>query len=95
MKIGSIVECVKQLPTAWNQESMPIVGRKYTIREVYVPMDRNEVYLRFEEIINPKMMYIEGFYEVCFRNIFFREIEFPPALQEEINECLTREIELV
>lgn len=83
MKIGDLVMCIDS--TKWEYEG-PVKGE---IREI-------------EGIVNiygTKFINIEGYYEltinknrVDFNSRYFRVIEFPPFIEEEIKECLTREL---
>lgn len=91
MKAGSIVECVAAIypnPGAEHYpNTLPKKGNYYTVREVAFGVG-----IRLEEIINPPCKYREGFAECAFMINAFREIEFPPSLEEEIKESLTREL---
>jgi hypothetical protein len=95
MKVGSIVECVEVPRQFLNIKSMgatiPVLKCAYTVREV--GEDQGDVFLRFEEIVNPVQSWPRGpIAEAAFGAIYFREIEFPSALEAEIKECLEREL---
>lgn len=78
MKVGSIVECVKLNQTPGCQTIVDIkVGGIYTVN--WVRQDWDGLYLGFEETLQ----------EQCYGADQFREIEFPPAIEAEINEALT------
>lgn len=91
MKVGSLVECVGisqgMLRLAGQGNTIPAVNRFYTVREIVA-----EDAILLEEIVNKKLAYSNGFLECAFEIKFFREIELLPPLEEEIKECLTREL---
>ena len=84
MKIGSIVECVGQ---SWFNNAiglsgfsaLPIKGNFYTVNYI------EDGYIGLENMPS----------EDVYRVSNFREIQFPDDLQEQIEECLTRELILV
>jgi hypothetical protein len=86
MKVGSLVECINNLNHYTNQ-----------------PLIRGEIYIvRGFDGHGSKGIYLEGIYndifmgaEVSYDIGRFREIKFPPNMEAEIKECLTKEIELV
>lgn len=91
MKVGSIVECVSNFTqSAIFGESYPVAGKTYTVREIVV---YEIISIKLEEIVNPSFQYNTRFTECSFNIEKFREIEFPPALEAEIKECLTREFQ--
>lgn len=88
MKVGSIVVAVG-LP-AVHEITRPdhgiIVGNHYVVNWIGVAhFNHSLVRIGFEE--TPQ--------DIAYAPEFFREIEFPDDLQEEIKECLTREFESV
>lgn len=80
MKIGSIVECVsvKLRRTPQEGEIYPRLWQILTVRGV----DYNG--LVFEEIHNRPRLYNQGYCELHFSIDRFREIQFPPSLESEI-----------
>lgn len=85
MRVGSLVECVKQFvshPT--YGEKFPVLGKVYTVRDIVM---YNEASLLLEEIVNPKYLYQQGVTECCFFIDNFREL-LPPIsnIEEHINE---------
>tara|TARA_R100000781_G_scaffold113591_1_gene82414 strand:+ start:13677 stop:13958 length:282 start_codon:yes stop_codon:yes gene_type:complete len=73
-KIGQKVVCVEKLEFYQLEFDLgvryPVVGEIYTIRNFY------KGYLRFVEIVNPKINYIEGFNEVAFIPDKFRPLDY-------------------
>lgn len=101
MKIGSLVECIKEvLPKGGNElqtnERKPIKGKIYTIREIKI-FPNKQIGITVEEIINPFIYFIDSlkYTERKFNINNFREI-LPPIenIEEKIKEE-TLEIELV
>lgn len=89
MKIGSIVECVRACFHKDYTPNVPVVGGRYSVRDIVTTSKGNQ-YLRFNECVNP-ICPLHGC-ENAFFIEYFREIEFPPSIAEEIEECLTREL---
>lgn len=90
MKVGSIVECVNNngifhgKPLALNTP--------YTVREIRKALDYEGLSILLDEVTNgPAPTGREWSYKIC----RFREIEFPPSLESEIKESLTRQLELI
>lgn len=87
MKVGSIVECVIVIDVLkclnCNPLTVPKVGDILTVN--FIRSDPDGIFLGFDEIDQ----------EDTYRWDHFREIQFPPDLQEQIEECLTREFELI
>ena len=82
MKVGSLVECIKEsVRLPFRHETLPVVGCVYTVREIEVCPYNGELYLRFEEIVNPKYTYLDGLGEYAFAAKNFRELQSP----EEVN----------
>lgn len=98
MKVGSIVECVMPLipkgRVVHNVINVPVVGQHYSIREITddepinhgIMVRLNEIIIGYntlsgEELVAPMKA--------------FREIEFPPNMEAEITECLTKKLETV
>lgn len=94
MKVGSLVECIIQrsfYDWGTNHDSIkniPVKGKIYTVREfcnfsgidgVYV----EELCIGYTEIGEIGML-VED----------YRELHIPPAIEEEISEMLTKELEL-
>lgn len=94
MKVGSLVECIDDnFRTLYYDEKCPKKGKIYTIRSIRPSHSLPGSYaILLEEIINPKQKYNGGFMEFAFVITRFREIEFPPSLESEIKESLTREL---
>lgn len=94
MRVGSIVECVLDYTgCAYYGEICPIIKRTYTIREIFPHPKENQVLVRLEEIINKPIDYYNmSPWECGFYIHAFREIQFPDDLQEQIEECLNREL---
>lgn len=94
MKIGSIVECIK--PYKGDIETKPVPKGIYIIREIILDADRKEG-VTLEEIINIKVYghYSDknniGYFEPVYDIERFREIEFPPSMEADIQEALTKE----
>lgn len=94
MKVGSIVECVKSFGSLSgyqdNVKRLPVLGEKYIVRRIFNNSSDNAVLICLEDIVaghNPSTGR-----ELGFRIEYFREIEFPPSLESEIKESLTREL---
>lgn len=77
--VGDKVVCVAGFPEAERSGvAAPQVGRVYTVRDIVpgeAPEDRNELFLRFEEIVNPIEMYIHGPDEATFWIKNFRPVK--------------------
>lgn len=81
MKIGSIVECVKTGP---NISSKPLAVNKGDVLTIYgINHEFDQAWLRFDEVDKG----------LEFNAKHFREVEFPPAITEQIEECLTKELQ--
>lgn len=85
MKIGSIVYCINN--NGLTDLIPPKLKTPYTVRGI------NSIGgIWLEEIINPiSPSGIEWFY----KGIRFREVQFPPSLESEIEECLTKELQTI
>lgn len=92
MKVGSIVECVARLELAGYDfmtiNASPIKGERYTVRGIKPSKNpgSNEMLLMFEE-------FVIGFNNVTGEELAapmgaFREIEFPPSFEKELNEVI-------
>lgn len=100
MKVGSIVEPVGDFSEEANYPDMyPVIPKKgqyYTVREIVDLGPTIVLYIRLEEIRLPihfcgeKNCPVEGT-ETSFPMKKFREVQFPPNLEEEIKHCLERE----
>ncbi len=98
MKVGSIVECVITLTPNYvhmaKVKTSPVKGNRYTVRDIVESTGvKGGVLLMLEEIcigVNPWTGEEYGYPIEA-----FREIEFPPSLELEIADCLTRELETV
>ena len=66
----------------------PIKGEIYTIREI-----DEDGYLRFEELINPKLNYSNGFSEAVFNPLKFRKLDtqFAEDLCKELIQQVKKE----
>ena len=87
MKVGSLVECIKPLPSGKCEPGCspptwrPKVGERYIVEAIVEGYGLT--FLSFDN-------------EFGWRVEFFREIEFPPSFEAELNELLTiKEPELV
>jgi hypothetical protein len=74
--VGSLVEC---LTSDWLLKrdglNTPLSGRVYRVRDVVGIESRpGRVYLRLCEVRNPKVSWIDGFYEPAFSARWFRPI---------------------
>lgn len=85
MKIGSLVECIKENYHTFHMDNpiykFPKKGQIYTIRGFPV---KNGVYL--EEIVNSLKSNTNM--EIAWRIDQFRELEIPPAIEAEIEESI-------
>lgn len=79
MKVGSLVECIKQI--TWHDS---IHGKSF---EGPAKSDIDMV-TGFDEFIGLKFITLERFGITRFRIDFFREIEFPPSFEKELNEVI-------
>ncbi len=81
MKVGSIVECVS--PSKFPGKN--VKGRNVRTGEILTVNWMGErygrIFLGFEETHQ----------DSCFGSELFREIQFPPSLEADISEALTRE----
>ena len=87
MKVGSIVECVN--PYLGSDKVKPLPKGIYTVRCIRQINKDGTVGIEVCEIHNE--INHTGF-EYGYLITRFREITFPPSLELEINECLTREL---
>lgn len=90
MQVGSLIGLVDD---NWeNKEAIPYFLSKgvrfpvknvvYTVRE----FDGDE-YIRLEEIVNPKMQFIDGYEEISFIKKRFRELQPPMTISiEQFNQ---------
>lgn len=90
MRVGSIVECVE----VSNMGNHTIIGG-FDVPEFHAPYE----VLGFTDCggvlikgLNSGISRLDGT-EVGYKINRFREIQFPPSLEAEIQECLTREFE--
>lgn len=94
MKVGSILKCIDDNFRNHEGEIYPVRNAYYTVRGIRpstkIPGD---VAFLLEEIINKPRIYNTGYTELAFNQRHFREIQFPPSLEAEIKECLTREFQ--
>lgn len=94
MNIGSLVICVNNSGLGDGHYSIAIKlkkGAEYMIRSIFKGScgdGKTRTLIRVEGIINS----CAGFVEIGYDIARFREIEFPPSLEEEIKECFTREL---
>ncbi len=90
MQIGSIVECIRDdfETDGYKNVCFPVKGKTYTVREI---QEDEGVNIMLEEIINPKMLYLNGYGEVYFDAEAFRELLPPDAvsLEELLEEPVT------
>lgn len=78
MKVGSLVECVDASPGRNTGEVFLVLGKIYTVTGFHSYYE-DEIFVDDQ----PKS---------CFMSRF-REIQFPPSLEAEIENCLTREFQ--
>lgn len=91
MKIGSLVHCINNSGLG-TEDCLAIRLQKnvpYTIRNIFKSKKSGDILVHLEEVKNIMSDY--GV-EVAYNIGRFREIEFPPSIAEEIEECLTREL---
>jgi hypothetical protein len=87
MKIGSLVICIDdRYESCYYPFGTPIKGVVYTVRDII----DGGIWLK--EIVNPIHPDCIDNQEPNFWAKHFREIEFPTAITEQIQECLTREL---
>lgn len=94
MNIGSLVICVNNSGLGDGDSNIAIKLKKdaeYMIRSIFKGSccdGKTRTLIRVEGVINSYVGFVEIGYDIA----RFREIEFPPELEEEIKECLTREL---
>ncbi len=93
MKVGSFV---KYIPGGFIGELCKKLSTKkvYTVRAIYSGVGLKSrpggtLIVLLEEVVN-EMSYTGREMGYCIDSL--REIEFPPSLADEIEECLTREL---
>jgi hypothetical protein len=76
--VGQMVVCIKD---GWSrgdpiEESLffPVKGRIYTIRTIEKSLCKCGLSLRFEEIVNPPLLFLEGIVECDFAADRFRPV---------------------
>jgi len=73
--VGQKVVCVDACRSLKNiRETYPVVGKIYTIREVWVGQKSDKVGFCLVEIVNPKMDFPEGFGECNFSWEYFKPL---------------------
>jgi hypothetical protein len=88
MKVGSLVECIKE--GKWDGFSgitMPVVGKIYTVRGFYESKIGFDTSLYLEEIVNGKYCFgIEPSFEIeCFREVIPpMEVSLEAIIEEEV-----------
>lgn len=88
---GTMVECIRNdFAPIFYQETIPIKGNIYTIRDVYT--EDNGSFIRLEEIINPQYEYLYGFDECGFDIQAFRPITDISALREIVTDVFSKEL---
>lgn len=96
MKIGSLVKCifnynVSSINNEYYPNGVPDMFKTYTVRG-FNTIGLGGIYL--EEIINPEHpLCIGESKEPSFHIMNFREIIFPPSLEQEIKESLNKELQ--
>lgn len=93
MKVGSLVECIHNfgpLPHIPGMHALkfPAKGNIYTISEIITSPDTGRPAVKLMEFPNNDLPNMK----VYFFAEYFRELEFPPAFEEEIHEILTAPI---
>lgn len=73
-KVGAKAVCIKkgQWTSAQDGEELPKYGEIYTIRSMV--HCGTETYLRFNELVNPKMQYDDGYVEAAWYIAAFRPL---------------------
>lgn len=92
MKVGSIVECVDNVYTSLPKVVLPVKGKKYIIRNIFRG-NFGGILVLLEELVNPINQ--DSGNEFGYDIKYFREIQLPDDLTEQIQECLTREFQLI
>lgn len=95
MKVGSLVECVKTIVSSTVSRfncKIPVKGNIYTVRDVFTS-NYNAPCIRLEEIVNP--LNPDTGREFGYGVEYFRELQIPPSITAEIEECITRELQEV
>jgi hypothetical protein len=92
MKVGSIVFFIGMKGKVREDVSVFLPGKNkpYTVKNIVEHY--GETLIMLEEFC---FGYNPNGKEMGCRIEYFREIEFPPLLEAEIQECLTREFELI
>jgi hypothetical protein len=89
MKIGDLIVCVQSSGHV-DPYALPVIGCHYTVREI----SEDGLGIKVEELDNSHVAHhFVGDIEPFFLMKKFRVIVFPPSLTEEIQECLTRELQ--
>lgn len=91
-QIGDKALCVKEFKTPrLHQETYPELYQNLTVRTISIG-EGCEVFLRFEEIINPVLLYTEGATEAQFICTHFikklSETELAQLQEENINKVI-------
>lgn len=97
MKIGSIVESTTSFPSMrddhYNGSTVPInKGDRFMVRGFTKSPKSGMDLLYLEDVINPvnKFTGVEMAYPIK----YFRELEIPPVIEEEIEQLLTEPVEM-
>jgi len=93
-KVGQKVVCVKSNPRQYDEAEdyygvrFPVVKEMYTIREMEL-IDK-VLCFHFEELVNPKIQYLDGYDEVWFKNECFRPLDhaFADSIEAMIKKSL-------
>lgn len=78
-KVGDFVACVKEIGSRPDSETLPVVGKVYTIRALATYESSVGIYL--VEIINGLRPYHDGEHEVCFNVRCFKKLS-PNRLEQ-------------
>jgi hypothetical protein len=85
MKVGDRVICVKPIRIIEIGVQNPIVGGEYTVRCI------EEDAMAFEEIVNKKKRYFDGYGEALFHMRYFRKLETYKATENCVNFDMVEE----
>jgi len=69
---GDEVECIRQPVGGYGCETVPVVGSVYTVREM-MAFDEG-IGLRLVEIVNARLLYLNGVNECAFAINYFRPL---------------------
>jgi hypothetical protein len=83
-RVGQKVVCItKFYPRSNESVTLPEKDKIYTIRAI--DMILNRIGLRFEEIVNPALRYIDGVKEGAFDSKYFRPVDEQYLTSKDFN----------